>query len=541
MHRLAAACTLLFSFGLFFFLPTTALAQEGRSDPDSACILCHLDNDAVLPLPSGELIQAHVDFSVLEQSVHGMHAAENVQCTDCHRNGQSYQYPHAPNPAQDLAEFTGQIAGTCTRCHADSALHNPGHEGVTDNPNVPTCVDCHGGHATEPTDAMAAAPVATCQSCHGDFDDAEQQALHLEVVANFQPGQDCQSCHNNEPLHPPDRECKTCHTLVESEITLASGETLNANVDLVTLASSVHGDFLTEEHGYSPLLCTDCHKDDAFTAFPHDVDLPDDQRSVVIAASAICEDCHTDIADHQADSVHATALAEGNLEAATCIDCHGAHDVQQPDEPRERIEQTCGSCHSTIQGQYEHSVHGAALLGDENPDVPVCTDCHGVHDINDPLTAAFRLDSPQMCGECHANEEMMAKYDISTDVFETYVADFHGQTVELFKKTSPEQETNKAVCYDCHGVHNILPASDEHSQVIRANLLTTCQQCHPDATDNFPDTWTSHFKPSWQHNRLVFLVDWFYQLLIPGLIGGFVLFIGTDIFRRFRGPRKEDK
>ncbi len=131
----------------------------------------------------------------------------------------------------------------------------------------------------------------------------------------------------------------------------------------------------------------------------------------------------------------------------------------------------------------------------------------------------------------------MGKYGISTDVFDTYVADFHGTTVQLFEKQSPDQETNKAVCYDCHGVHNILPASDENSQVIRENLLVTCQQCHPDANTNFPDAWTSHFKPSLQHNTLVYLVDLFYAIVIPITIGFFTLLIGSDIYRTSRERR----
>lgn len=126
----------------------------------------------------------------------------------------------------------------------------------------------------------------------------------------------------------------------------------------------------------------------------------------------------------------------------------------------------------------------------------------------------------------------MNKYGISTDIFNTYVADFHGTTVELFEKQSPDHETNKAVCYDCHGVHNIFPTEDEHAQVIKDNLLATCRQCHPDADANFPDAWTSHFKPSLEHNPLIYLVDLFYAILIPVTIGGFVFFIITDVYRQ---------
>ena len=64
----------------------------------------------------------------------------------------------------------------------------------------------------------------------------------------------------------------------------------------------------------------------------------------------------------------------------------------------------------------------------------------------------------------------MNKYEISTEVFDTYVADFHGTTVILFEHQDPNVETNKAVCYDCHGVHNICllytsDAADERSSV----------------------------------------------------------------------------
>lgn len=521
------------------FAPAPLYAQVPTPSPDLACRLCHIGSDSTLTLSSGETIAADFDLDLLRNSVHGTHVSPAVTCTDCHRDIQRYQYPHAPNPAQTLGEFEAEIAGNCQRCHEPAELHNPGHEGAEDNPNLPTCVDCHGGHDGEPVAGLLADPVATCQSCHGEFDDPVQEALHAEVVPNLAAAQDCRSCHNGDPLYPADRQCRTCHLLVERELTLESGEMLSAHVDLTELAESVHGDFQRQRHNFSPLLCTDCHRDEPYQSFPHEIPPSPNLRTRFVDASAICAECHDEISHYNDDSVHAEARAEGKMDAATCIDCHGNHTIQPPDEPRERVEQTCGICHEDIHHQYEQSVHGAVLLGEHNTDVPVCTDCHGVHNIPNPRTNTFRINSPEMCGDCHADTDMMAKYGISTDVFETYVAEFHGNTVELFKKTSPDQETNKAVCYDCHGIHDILPANDEHSHVIKENLLVTCQQCHPDANANFPNTWTSHFKPSWEHNRLVYLVNWFYRIIIPAVIGGFMLFIGSDVFRRFRIRRKE--
>jgi hypothetical protein len=143
-----------------------------------------------------------------------------------------------------------------------------------------------------------------------------------------------------------------------------------------------------------------------------------------------------------------------------------------------------------------------------------------------------------LCANCHADEELMSEHDISTDVFETYVADFHGTTVQLFDPEDPDAAINKAVCYDCHGVHNIRPVDDPNSG-IKVNLLETCRQCHPDATENFPDAWTSHYQPSLENNPLVYMVDLFYAFLRPVTLGGLGFLVIIDIYRRVRNRLKK--
>jgi RecJ-like exonuclease len=193
----------------------------------------------------------------------------------------------------------------------------------------------------------------------------------------------------------------------------------------------------------------------------------------------------------------------------------------------------CQRCHSEIYTIYQESVHGAALIGDGNPDVPTCTDCHGVHRLTGPLNEdSFHLFSPQICAECHADDELMSRYSISTNVFDTYVADFHGTTVLLFEKIAPDQETNKPVCIDCHGVHNMRSVDDPESSVIKDNLLTTCQKCHPEATANFPTSWLGHYEPSSEDAPLIYFVDLFYKIIIPVTIGGMLIFIASDVGKK---------
>lgn len=319
--------------------------------------------------------------------------------------------------------------------------------------------------------------------------------------------------------------CLGCHGQPGQQTMLPSGEILYLAVDQAIYDESVHG-----RQGQK---CVDCHTD--ITGYPHPALTVKTRRELSMQLyRGACVTCHQDKYDATLDSVHQQALAGGHPEAAICTDCHGTHNIMPAAQPRSRTSQMCELCHSQIFELYKQSVHGAALIGEGNPDVPSCVDCHEVHSVTGPSADGFRLFSPQICERCHADKAMMAKYDISTDVFDTYVSDFHGTTVVLFQSVAPEQETNKPVCIDCHGVHDMRKVDDPESRVIKENLLTTCQRCHPTASANFPTSWVSHHRPSMEHNPLTFLVNIFYSILIPVVLGGMALFVATDLFRRIR-------
>lgn len=325
--------------------------------------------------------------------------------------------------------------------------------------------------------------------------------------------------------------CLACHASPDLQTDLASGEILDLTVFPGAFGNSVHGQ--------ANLQCVDCHTQ--IEGYPHPPLQASTRRQYTISQYQTCAQCHRDKYESTLDSVHQKALAAGNFEAAVCTDCHGAHDVKPADEPRTQIPQTCRQCHTQIYDRYRQSVHGEALIGEGNSDVPTCIDCHGVHEVEGPaVNDQFRLFSPRICARCHADEELMAKYDISTDVFETYVSDFHGTTVTLFQKVTPDQETNKPVCIDCHGVHDIARADDPDSPVISENLVTTCRRCHPDATANFPSAWLSHYRPSPEHHPLVYFVDLFYKIFIPAVLGGMAIFVVGDAGRRLINRRSTE-
>lgn len=323
-----------------------------------------------------------------------------------------------------------------------------------------------------------------------------------------------------EPLPAEVEFCLGCHSDRTLELTLKSGERRSLFVDGEQFSRSIHGGMLQ---------CTDCHSDIA--TYPHPERTFANLREFTLAYYESCKGCHFENYTKTLDSVHYASLAKGEVRAPLCVDCHGAHEVAKPDVPRSRISKTCARCHEGVYQQYAQSVHGKALVQEENVDVPVCTDCHRSHDIRDPRTAAFHLKTPELCAKCHTDETRMKKYGLSTNVLQTYLKDFHGMTASFYREEQITPAAVTAVCTDCHGVHDILPVKDPRSAVMKANLVKVCQKCHPGATENFPGAWLSHYEPSPEKAPLVYYVKIFYQIFIPFVIMGLVLQVLLHVWR----------
>ena len=322
--------------------------------------------------------------------------------------------------------------------------------------------------------------------------------------------------------------CLECHGKPGLTMTLLNGDVLDLYVNPDEYAASIHG-----KDGYA---CVQCHTN--LGEYPHPLFTAYDLRDATLELSNACNRCHSGEYTLTMDSVHYDKQAKGIKTAAVCSDCHGAHNVRQWTDPETKtllpeakleIPTTCSKCHFDIYQKYESSVHGAALTEESNTDVPTCIDCHGVHNIGNPTTAAFRIKSPELCASCHTDKELMDKYGISTEVLNTYVSDFHGTTVALFEQQSPDAPTNKPVCYDCHGVHDISRVDDPETGIkMQENLLVRCQECHPDASANFPSAWMSHYIPSTKTYALVYYVNLFYKFFIPLVLGGMLALVGLD-------------
>ncbi|MHB1858028.1 MAG: cytochrome c3 family protein [Acidobacteriaceae bacterium] len=170
------------------------------------------------------------------------------------------------------------------------------------------------------------------------------------------------------------------------------------------------------------------------------------------ANNADCLACHADKTKGLKGSVHAAASP------GACLSCHGsAHTIFPKNDPRSavyplNIPNTCGTCHGGVEDQYLGGAHGKAVASG-NMKAPVCTDCHTAHAILQPTLAAFRMQSTPICGSCHQGR------------FATYGDTFHSQLGLL------GGSVQTARCWDCHGAHEILSASDPRSPVAPGNIV----------------------------------------------------------------------
>jgi hypothetical protein len=135
-----------------------------------------------------------------------------------------------------------------------------------------------------------------------------------------------------------------------------------------------------------------------------------------------------------------------------------------------------------------------------------------------------------LCAGCHANEELMSKYGLSSDVYSIYKRSWHGVDISVYKAKWPTIWHDSAVCSDCHGIHDIRSTDDPASKVNPDHLLETCKQCHPTAGPNWTDAWTGHNEISLERTPALFYVDKFYKLFTPMILWGCLIYVALQIF-----------
>jgi cytochrome b subunit of formate dehydrogenase len=385
-----------------------------------------------------------------------------------------------------------------------------------------------------------------------------------------------------------DSDCLTCH----SDNTLTkdvNGKPASLYVDEAKMKHSIHG---------SMFACVDCHKDvkslvheappqkvtcaqchaDAQEAYSHSLHAKANKAGQSVSAN--CEDCHGGVHEILAaddpkspvnhanipntcgrchgqkfvvgadgvstqtfmsyqESVHGLATEKGSTKAAVCTDCHGAHEILPANNAKSpiykfNVPDTCGKCHAAVAQTFMQSIHGQGIKRG-NGLSPVCTDCHGIHSIKahiDPNSSVSEQNVARTtCARCHEGVRLSEEFGVAGNRVSTYRDSYHGMAAE-------GGSTVAANCASCHGVHNILPSSDPHSTINKANLDTTCGQCHKGATQKFTlnKVHMDVTKSSDIGSIVVRWVRWIYLALIAVVIG--IMFLHNFIIWRSKAAKR---
>lgn len=373
----------------------------------------------------------------------------------------------------------------------------------------------------------AAAPPANadCFMCHEDDGAARTDGTKVVVKpavfeASVHGVLSCVDCHQDlatgELPHPEKLQkvdCSTCHSDAADLFKVSAHAKARDNGS--TVAAS----------------CVDCHG-------THDIKPKSDaaSRTHHLNIATMCAACHGnqeliakglvpgDMTKAFGDSIHGTVLARSGLMVApTCSNCHGAHDIRTSTDPQSRVAlansaETCGTCHQGVARQFGGGVH-AAVLKAGGTNAPACQTCHTAHGIERSSQHGWQLSVINQCGTCHA------------DRLSTFKDTFHGQVTALGSRSV-------AGCADCHGAHEILPASDPRSPIAPANLVTTCGKCHAGATANFVQYDPHADKNNRERNPALYYTSRFMIALLVGTFGFFGLHSALWFGKEFRLRRE---
>ncbi len=270
-----------------------------------------------------------------------------------------------------------------------------------------------------PGESLSDAPQDTCYTCHTAIDNTQHDiAQKWKNSVHGQNGIGCASCHGGDPtsdevtvamsaeagyIGTPDRTttvgvCGNCHSDVERmrQYQLPTDQ-------LAKYQASVHGQRLLIARDTRVAICIDCHG-------AHDVKKASDPTAAVYPPNVpkLCATCHSDaklmepydIPTNQLEvyenSVHGKALLlNQDLRAPSCASCHGSHDAKPPRSSE--VVGVCGKCHTATQALYEQSRHSRLEVG------PKCWTCHGTHDVVQPDESRFFHPKPPQidCTTCH--------------------------------------------------------------------------------------------------------------------------------------------
>jgi hypothetical protein len=459
-------CTTCHPIGDPTGLPAVPHPTKGQEE----CLACHAA-DKIKPFPEDHPFQTDqvclnchpVSVAAAATIPDVPHPTEGREdCLVCHGPGQVKPFP---------ADHEGRAKETCLGCHQVSAVVAPPATTVATIPDVPhptegreDCLACHGPGQLKPFPAdHEGRDNESCLECH-EAGAAGVPEPTPEPTATLPPSVEAVPTPIHEPELFGENTCISCHQ------------------ELGGRSEQITADWAESVHAQRGVGCVSCHGGDPTKA--------DAEESMSIEAGylgplpkdqipGLCGSCHTrvdlmrpfDLPTDQLDqywqSWHGQALLEGDPNVATCFDCHDGHRVLKTSDPASEVYPSnepamCARCHAdealmapygipTNQyALYQQSVHGVALLQNQDLRAPTCSTCHGAHGAAPP---GFQ-EVANVCGQCH------------TATQDYYMQGAHKSG--MVGEAAPR-------CVTCHGRYDVMPATRD---LFVGTEERHCGSCH---------------------------------------------------------------
>lgn len=579
---------------------------------ENGCVSCHEEADVEeaphpYPMTAVRCSNCHEEIGeVFDNSLHG-HALANgdiyaPKCSSCHG-----KHDILPKSNKKSTAFKMNIPQTCGQCHQEGSAMTQTHDihkkNVLENYSMSihgeglyrkgltvtaVCTSCHTAHnvlpSTDPNSTISRNNVVgTCMQCHANIESAHTKVIRGELWEN-EPHKipACVECHGphlarrvlyEDSLN--DMFCLKCHGNPELKKILANGEEKSLYVDINEMEHSIHKK--------KRIACAKCH-----------VNMNHANNPVCEESGPVdCSICHAQQVALYDKSTHGIMAARKDINAPTCTDCHGRHNIRPKTDTESpifarNIPDLCATCHREgkkaalryqgsqheIVSHYKMSIHGKGLAESGLMVSASCTSCHTAHSMlpaKDENSSVNRNNIVETCGKCHLGiAEKFATSVHSSKVTDTEhklpvcndchtshtikrhdTASFRGQILEECGNCHKhEVETyfdtyhgkasmlsggeKTAKCSDCHGSHEILPAYYTKSMLSRQNVVETCRKCHPGSNRKF----TGYLTHATHHDKekypYLYYTFWAMTSLLLGTFAFFGLHTLFWIPRSFR-------
>jgi hypothetical protein len=331
-------------------------------------------------------------------------------CVDCHQ----------PHKVRKVFYTQGMADADCMRCHSNEHLKAAdgrsmfvrAAEVAGSRHAKVACSQCHSEvNASRVRPCETIVRKVDCASCHAEIGQQYQKSRHGQLLAMNDPNAPtCKECHGTHRVlgkHDPlsvsfstnvPALCARCHREGEKAAVRYTGR---QHEIISSYTESIHGKGLLKSGLTVTATCTSCHT--AHGELPRsDPDSTVNPNNV----PATCGQCHHGIQEQFEHSVHSAKVTQTDKELPICSDCHTAHSIRRTDAEGFKLDimGKCGRCHQEIAATYFETYHGkVSRLGYTK--TAKCYDCHGAHDVlrvTDPRSRLSRANVVNTCRQCHS-------------------------------------------------------------------------------------------------------------------------------------------